>query len=208
VDVVIHLAGSPSPRAEFYDTLLESNVKGTYNIFQAALERGCQRVVFGSSVQAVVGYPLDAQARPEDAVRPLNMYGVCKCFSEATAHYYAHAKGLSSIVVRIGTFESDWVARQPLARYLSTYVSKRDMCQLLVRCIQVPDVQFAIVHGISNNRFKFLDLTSTVELLGYDPQDDAFELFGVGLQYSDQWVTGSLGNGTLTWTQTTDDGSP
>ena len=195
IDVVIHLAGSPSPRADFYDTLLDSNIKGTFNIFQAACDQGCQRVIVTSSVQAVVGYPLDVQVHPDSPVRPLNMYGVCKCFGEATAHYFAYAKGLSSIVVRVGTFESDWVKRQAYARHLSTFISRRDMSHLLVRCVETPDIQFAIVHGVSNNRFKFLDITPARELLEYDPQDDAFQIFDMGLQYSDQWVSKSLGSG-------------
>lgn len=44
---------------------------------------------------------------------------------------------------------------------------------------------FAIVRGISNNRFKRLDLTTTRELLGYAPQDDAFDIFQADLQ---QWL--------------------
>jgi hypothetical protein len=42
-------------------------------------------------------------------------------------------------------------------------------------------VPFAIVHAISNNRFKRLDITSTRELFGYAPQDDAFEIFQADL---------------------------
>ena len=34
-----------------------------------------------------------------------------------------------------------------------------------------------MVHGVSNNRFKRLDIAATRELLGYAPQDDAFEVF-------------------------------
>ena len=197
IDVVIHLAGSPSPRADFYETLLDSNIKGTYNILQAASDQGCQRVVLASSVQAVVGYPLDVQVRPDSPVRPLNMYGVCKCFGEAAAHYFSCAHGLSCIAVRIGTFEGQWVERQPHARNMSTFVSQRDMSQLLVRCVEEPDVQFAIVHGVSDNRFKYLDITSTRELLGYEPQDDAFALLGPDIAYSEQWVARSLGCGTF-----------
>jgi nucleoside-diphosphate-sugar epimerase len=207
VDVVVHLAGSPSPRAEFYDTLLESNVKGSYNIFQAAYDQGCQRVVFSSSVQAVVGYPLDVQVHHDSPVRPLNMYGVCKCFTEALAHYYACAKGLSSIVVRVGTFESDWILRYPHARNLSTFVSRRDMCQLLVRCVERPDIQFAIVHGVSNNRFKFLDITSARDLLGYAPEDDAFKIFKVALEYSERWLEPSLCDGIFSRPPTKEDAS-
>jgi nucleoside-diphosphate-sugar epimerase len=187
IDVVVHLAAATNPEADFYQSLLHTNVCGTYNIFRAAKDQGCQRVIFASSAQVFAGYPDDVQAHPESPVRPMNMYGVCKCFGEAVASYFAHAEGLSSIVVRVGSYdvngdESNWLRQQPNARHLSGYVSEQDLNQLLVRCIEAPDVQFAIVHGISNNRFKRLDISSTRGLLGYDPQDDAFEIFQNNLQ--------------------------
>jgi hypothetical protein len=39
-------------------------------------------------------------------------------------------------------------------------------------------MRVAIVHGISDSRFKRLDITSTRDLLGYAPRDDAFNIFG------------------------------
>ncbi len=70
------------------------------------------------------------------------------------ASYFAHAEGLSSIVVRIGSYDvncdtSNWLRQQPNARHLSGYVSERDLNQLLVRCVEVRDVQFAVVHALS-----------------------------------------------------------
>lgn len=62
---------------------------------------------------------------------------------------------------------------------MSAYLSRRDMVQMLTRCIEVEAVQFAVVHGISNNRFKRLDLSDTRALLDYRPRDDAFEILGV-----------------------------
>ena len=66
-------------------------------------------------------------------------------------------------------------------------MSERDLNQLLVRCIEAPDVQFAVVHALSNNRFKRLDITSTRDLLGYTPHDDAFEIFQADLP---AWLQG------------------
>ncbi|HKC76511.1 MAG TPA: hypothetical protein VKF37_20260 [Chloroflexota bacterium] len=54
-----------------------------------------------------------------------------------------------------------------------------------MRCVEDADVQFAIVHGISDNRVKRLDITSTRDLLGYAPQDDAFNNFGDQLR---EWL--------------------
>ena len=181
IDTVVHLAADPSPEADFYGSLLDYNIKGTYNIFRAAADAGCRRVVFASSIHAVLGYGRDVQTRPESPVRPVNMYGVSKCFGEAVAACFA-AAGLSSIAIRIGAYEADWIKQNPTAEAMSGFLSARDLNQLLVRCIEAEHVGFAIVHGLSDNRFKRLDITSTRELLGYAPEDDAFALFGAGLR--------------------------
>ena len=110
-------------------------------------------------------------------VRPADMYGVCKCFGEAVASYFAYAEGLSSIAIRIGAFDHNHLPKE----YLSVFISRRDLSHLLVQCIETPNIQFALVHGVSNNRFKRIDLTETRELLNYQPQDDAFEIFDIGL---------------------------
>ena len=178
IDTVLHLAADPSPDADFYASLLANNIKGTYNVFQAAADQRCRRVVYASSIHAVVGYPSDVPIRPEWPVRPTNMYGVSKCFGEAVAACFA-AAGLSSIAVRIGAFDAPWLRRRPAPEYLDAYLSHRDLNQLLVRCIDTPDIDFAIVFAISDNRQKRVDLTSTRDLLGYAPQDDGFRLLDV-----------------------------
>src|SRR6476660_3728935 len=58
MDVVIHLAADPSPAADFYSSLLDNNIKATYNIFQAAKDQGCRRVIYASSIRVLEGYPL------------------------------------------------------------------------------------------------------------------------------------------------------
>jgi uronate dehydrogenase len=193
IDTVVHLAADANPAAAFYDSLLDNNIKGTYNIFRAAKDQGCRRVVFASSAWVVGGYPRDVQVHPEALPRPVNLYGVSKCFGEAVAAYFAQAEGLSSIVVRIGAYdagpddgsEQNWLRKSPNVRELAAYVSARDLHHLLVRCIEAPNIAFAIVHGLSENRFKRLDLTRTRELLGYAPQDDAFDIFHETL---DDWL--------------------
>ena len=181
IDTVVHLAADPSPAADFYGSLLDNNVKGTYNVFRAAADAGCRRVVFASSVNAVIGYPPDVQARTDGPVRPGNMYGVSKCFGEAVAAYFA-GDGLSAIAVRIGAYDAPWIHENPTAEAMAMYVSHRDLNQLLTLCVDVDDVPFAIVHGVSANRFQRLDLTSTRALLGYAPEDDGFALFGANLR--------------------------
>lgn len=191
IDTVVHLAADASPRAGFYESFLDNNVKAVYNMFRAAKDQGCRRVIYASSIQVIEGYPLDVQAKVDDPIKPMNMYAVCKAFGEATAHYFAYAEGLSSIAVRVGAYEGNrardqWVSVD--GRTLSAFVSKRDLCHLLVQCIEVEDLPFAIVQAVSDNRFKRMDITGTRQAVGYRPQDDAFRLFGVGIHDGPRWL--------------------
>lgn len=194
MDVVVHLAADPSTTADFYGSLLDNNIKAAYNIFRAAKDQGCRRVIFASSIQAIEGYPLDTQAHPDMPPKPMNLYAAAKVFGEAMAHYFAYAEGLSCIAVRIGGFGNNASYDDPAqidARNLSAYVSPRDLSHLFVQCIETPDLQFAILHAVSDNRFKRMDISSTRRLVGYTPQDDAFELFREsvqnGLIHRDRW---------------------
>jgi NAD+ dependent glucose-6-phosphate dehydrogenase len=180
MDAVLHLAADPSPEADFYGSLLDNNIKGTYNVFRAAKDAGCRRVVFASSVHAVVGYPADTPIPTDVPIRPLNMYGVSKCFGEAVAAAFAYGEDLPAIAVRIAAYEAPWLQERPTARNLSAYVSPRDLNQLFVRCLEAPpEFRFAIVNGQSANRISRLDLASTRDLLGYAPVDDGFTRYDV-----------------------------
>jgi NAD+ dependent glucose-6-phosphate dehydrogenase len=179
IDVVLHLAADPNPEADYYESLRANNFDGTYNVFKAAADAGCERVVYASSVQAVLGYP-DDDRTPVDAMWwPLNMYAVSKCYGEATARMFAATTELSAICVRIGAYERPGLGDPEWRHELTAYVSPRDLIQLFQLCIDAEGVDFAIVHGVSNNRVQRLSLTETRDLLGYEPVDDGFEIYGV-----------------------------
>lgn len=178
IGTVVHLAADPSPEAEWESSLLDNNIRGVVNIFRAASESGCQRVIFASSVHAVGGYPPD-EAIPDDAPpRPRNLYGASKAFGEAIASTYS-ASGLSGIAIRIGAYDAPWFYETGDARAATAYISARDMNQLLVRCVEAPDIPYAVVAGISDNRRQRFDLVITRALLGYAPQDDGFAVLGI-----------------------------
>jgi nucleoside-diphosphate-sugar epimerase len=178
MDMVIHLAADPSPDADFLGSLLENNILATYNMFRAAKEMGCQRFIFASSVHAVAAYPPDVQIHAMMPVQPTSMYGVSKCFGEALASHFAINEGLPSIAIRIGAYGFPEEAPEMLD-YLDAYLHPDDLNHLLIQCLETPDISFAIVNAISNNRFKRLDLTETRQVLGYQPQADAFEMLGI-----------------------------
>lgn len=173
IDTVVHMAGDPDPAAVWED-LLDANIIGVYNIFLAAKAAGCRRVIHASSIHVVSGYPPDVQVKTSEPVNPGDLYGVSKCFGEALGRYMAEKEGLSVITIRIGAFQPPEKARAKQGvGMLDAWVSQRDLNQLIIRCIDVENVKFAILHGLSNNRFKRLDISDARELVGYEPVDDA-----------------------------------
>lgn len=178
---VVHLAANPSPHGDFNDDVLPMNIVGTHNVFQAAHEAGVKRVVFASSIHAVGAYPADVQVRTDMPVRPCCEYGASKAYGEALGRYFSDKKGMSVIAVRIGGVHGhsdDDLQHQP--DRFDVQVSEADITQLITLCVDAPeDVRFAIVHGISNNRFKRLDISTTRDLLGYDPEDTPGEEIGI-----------------------------
>jgi len=123
IDTVIHLAADPSTEADWESSLLPNNIEGVVNVFRAASEAGCRRVVFASSVHAVGG--LQDEAVADDAPpRPVNLYGASKAFGEAVAATYS-AAGLSGIAIRIGAYDAPWFYESGDATAAMAYVSAR-----------------------------------------------------------------------------------
>ncbi len=189
LDVVVHMAADPRPEASF-ERILNSNLIGTYNVFEACRLAGVKRVVYASSVQATLGYRTDAPYRliaegrfdevPADfpivtrawAPRPQNIYACSKVWGEALARSYADVHGLSCICLRIG-----WVVaedRPPAPNSQDIWCSQRDIVQLTERCINAPEsVRFDIFYGMSNNDYRWVDIDHAREVVGYVPQDRA-----------------------------------
>jgi NAD+ dependent glucose-6-phosphate dehydrogenase len=175
IDTVIHLAADPRTTAEFYNDLLDPNFKATYNIYRAAADANCKRLIFASSVNAVGGYPRERQVRITDAPCPGNVYGASKAFGESLGAYFGSREGLSNLCIRIGAVgHLSHLSPETPDFVRAIFITYRDLCHLLDRCVETPGIPFAIVHGVSNNRQNWLDLTETSRLLDYHPVDDAF----------------------------------
>lgn len=175
VDTVIHLAADPNVDA-VWESLLPKNIVGVYNVFEAAHQAGVRRVVFASSVHTVFGYPPDMQVHTHMPVRPPNLYGATKVWGEAIARVYADQKNLSVICLRFG-----WVVERddPQIRldhpYLDLTLTYHDLTKLVIASINT-GLHFGIFHGVSNNRWKRLDISDTRAQLDYEPEDDGFEI--------------------------------
>ena len=169
IDGIIHLGGLVGPDFTF-EQVLESNMVGTRTVFEAARKHGIERVVYASSHHAVGFYrrgdPIDHETIP----RPDSYYGLSKAFGEELGAYYADKFGLRVLAIRIG-YVGDTVIDE---RRLHTWISPRDLAQLLEIGLTHPDLGFEIVYGVSQTPAPFFD-NHNASRLGYQPRDRAID---------------------------------
>ena len=171
VDAIVHLAGDPKVDATFESTL-ENNIRGTYNVYEAARRHGNPRVIFASTNHVAGWYEVLKQyVTPDMAVRPDGYYGASKAYGEALGRWYNDAFGLPVICLRIGSY----LDRPQNVRNLSTWLSPRDMAQVTWRSIEKTDVTWGIFYTISGNTRRYWDISDTQRVLGYEPEDNAEE---------------------------------
>lgn len=176
VDAIVHLGGALGAIREDgkvvgetgWDTILHANIVGTYNVLEAARRNGVKRVVYASSIHAHGFYRREHRPTPDDPPRPDTRYGLSKAFGEAAGRYYADKYGLQVVALRIATFKQ----RPTLVRDLGTWISPRDMTEL-VRCsLEYPDTHFDVLWGVSANTRSLYD-NPNARRYGYFPKDDS-----------------------------------
>lgn len=144
--------------------------------------------VFASSGATIAGYERDAPyaelvsgRAPGDAwpmltgetpVRPNTIYGASKVWGEALGRYYADAHGLSVVCLRFGSVNDH--DRPVTTRERAVWCSLRDAVQGVERAIAAPpELRYAVVHIVSDNRLGYRDLAEARRVLGYVPLDRA-----------------------------------
>ena len=163
---VIHLGGFSVEGP--WDTILQSNIVGCYNAFEAARQAGVKRVIFASSNHAVGFYRRKQKIGADVTVRPDSRYGVSKAFGEALGALYADKHGIAVTCLRIGN-----VGIRPIdVRRLSIWISPEDLVQLMQIGLEHPEIRFEILYGASDNAASWWD-NSRARKLGYRPTGKA-----------------------------------
>ena len=224
-DAVIHLAAAVDLNGS-WEKILSANIKGTYNVLQAAAEAEVEKFVYASSIHTVGMYEIelspeiydpdyDLTITHDDPVRPDSFYGLSKVFGEAagrlfiesqpnplgelhptyvtnTREYpqsfysiriktvlgddYDHPYGLAEMGVDEGWWERGSDEYEYMAdRLKCTWLSHRDLGQLVDACLQDETVNYDVFWGVSDNDGTWVDLSHTKDVLGYDPQDNGAE---------------------------------
>jgi uronate dehydrogenase len=168
VDGIIHLGGVSLEKS--FDTILQGNIVGLYNLYEAARHNGKPRIIFASSNHTIGFYRRDERIDSAAPTRPDSLYGVSKVFGEGLASMYFDKFGQETLSVRIGSC----FPKPRNRRMLATWLSARDLLTLCGRAFDAPRLGHTIVYGASNNDEQWWD-NRNAAFLGWKPQDSSAE---------------------------------
>ena len=187
-NAIIHLAAAPDdaryPRGEapddgdnFLSDLVPSNVIGPYQVLEAARKLKVPRVVLASTGQVIDGHLKagNVPVTPESPPRPRFLYACTKVFLEALGSVYAREYGIEVLAVRLGwcprAGQEEEFRATPIGP--DVYLSPGDAGRFFAATVDAATLPpFAVVYATSRHvRTRQYDLTTSRELLGWEPQD-------------------------------------
>jgi uronate dehydrogenase len=166
VSAVVHLGGVSTEQP--FDLILQANIVGAYNLYEAARQHGVKRIVFASSNHVTGFYRQDEVIDTRAPLRPDGHYGLSKAYGEGLAQYYFDRFGLETVSLRIGSSFPEPKDR----RMLATWMSFDDLERLVVASLTAPVVGHSIIYGMSDNTTTWWDNTAARHI-GYRPQDSS-----------------------------------
>ncbi len=166
VEGIVHLGGISGEST--WERILNANIVGCYNVFEAARKAGVKRIIFASSNHAVGFYPRTTTIATDVTTRPDSRYGLSKHFGEGLGALYAYKHGIGVTSLRIGNVNEEPIDR----RRLSIMVSPRDLVKLIRIGLEQPGLVYETMYGVSNNTRSWYD-NSHAASLGYKPEDNA-----------------------------------
>ncbi len=164
VSAIVHLGGISveSP----FEPILQANIVGAYNLYEAARQHGVKRIVFASSNHVTgfyrQGQTIDAAAPP----RPDGLYGLSKAFGESLSRFYFDRYGIETACLRIGSSFPEPRDR----RMLASWLSYDDLLRLVLACLTTPVLDHTIIFGMSDNAVTWWD-NRLARHVGYRPKD-------------------------------------
>ena len=166
VDAILHFGGVSVERP--FEEILGANIYGVFHIYEAARRHGVKRVIFASSNHVIGFYKQSETIDAHSPRRPDSYYGLSKSYGEDMASFYFDRYGIETVSIRIGSSFAEPQNR----RMMSTWLSYRDLTQLIERALYTPNVGHTVVYGVSDNHKVWWD-NHLAAHLGYQPQDSS-----------------------------------
>lgn len=166
VDAIAHFGGVSVERP--FEEILEANIRGVFHIYEAARQHGIKRVIFASSNHVIGFYKQTEKIDASVARRPDSYYGLSKSYGEDMASFYFDRYGIETVSIRIGSSFPEPLNR----RMMATWLSYRDLTDLIERSLFTANVGHTVVYGASANRDVWWDNHMAAHL-GFEPKDSS-----------------------------------
>ena len=163
VDAIIHTASLHQPHVAIHSrrAFIDTNITGTLNLLEAAIQSGIQRFVY-SSTTSLYG---EAMAPTEKAVwvteelvpRPRDIYDITKIAAEELCRNIARSTGMSILCLRVSRFFAQTPELQALYR-LYRGVDVRDAATAHILALSSQGIPFNIMNISARSPFLKSDL--------------------------------------------------
>jgi uronate dehydrogenase len=163
---IVHFGGISVEQP--WEPILQANIIGAYNLYEAARVHGVQRVIFASSNHVMGFYRQNEVVDALSPPRPDGLYGLSKAFGEDLSRLYFDRYGIETACVRIGSSFPEPRDR----RMLATWLSYDDLHRLITACLTTPVLGHSIIYGTSDNSVGWYD-NHLAKHIGFRPQDSS-----------------------------------
>lgn len=167
-DAIVHFGGAPLERP--WEEILDSNIRGSFHLYEGARKHGVKRVVYASSVHAIGYHRIEDHIDANAPHRPDSLYGLSKCFTEDLGRLYWDKFGIETVALRIFSSFPEFTDR----RMLWSMLTFDDCIRLVLASLTAPRVAHSIVFGTSNNAHRMVD-NRLASHIGFHPQDSTEE---------------------------------
>jgi uronate dehydrogenase len=174
IDAVVHLAVASGLEGEVEDDAFNQrrfdvNVKGTYNVLEAARRRGVRRVVHTSSIMVAWGYGPSVRIASDAPPRTVGTYSLTKSLAEAVCEHFARNHGISVVSLRIpkpiDPADPRWQGRRLRPQWLAF----ADLIQAFQGALTAPDIGFEVVTVVGESAQRRWELEKARRVLGWRP---------------------------------------
>lgn len=181
MEAVIHLAVASGLEGEVEDDAFNQrrfdiNVKGTWNILEAARRHGIRRFVHTSSIMVAWGYPPGVLIPGDAPPRTVGTYSLTKHLAENVCEPFARDHGLSILCLRIAKpiDVDDPVQRSRIIR--PQWLPFAELIEAYRRALAAPEIGFEIVTVVGAAARDRWDLGKAERVLGFRPTLDLAKL--------------------------------
>lgn len=174
-DAVVHFAAIPRLLMTSDNECYRINTLGTYNVIDAAIKMGVQKVIFASSETTYGICFADGKLKPnylpideEHPTIPEDSYAMSKVVNEATAKSFQRRSGIDIYGLRINNViePHEYIENFPKflkdpdlrRRNIFSYIDARDLGQMVQKCLNTDGLGFQIFNASNDDHS--VDLSS------------------------------------------------